>query len=156
MLLMTANYHYSEQAFSIHDELMRLAGKYAPAIAEDVVAEVYCRLHTYDLEGKAIENVQAYAKTMTKNLAITMNKRENRYVPSDDHQEVQPVLGPGMYDALVQGLEGLTTVEKEFLYMYFEEGYTIRECAAHFQVSRSVLQRTRARLLERWAEHQDN
>lgn len=135
---------YSTDAFAIHDELVRIASKYTSGIAEDVVSEVYARLHVYDIGGKVINNVQAFARTMTRNMAITMNRRELKYAPPEQMPAEVADMPAERWVMLAEYLEHLPPLQQEFATLHYLWGYTLREVSVILNMSRSQAGRMKA------------
>ena len=130
-----ASYTMAVEKFS--DSVFRLACHYMPCRedAEDVTQEVFIKLlkkmncHFLDLE-----HLKAWLFRVTKNQAVDhlrkqKKQRETQLLPDSGTQEPD----------LLSELQDLKVEDREVLYLYYYEGYTINEIAALTRTNKNTV-----------------
>ncbi len=119
--------------------------------ADDVLVELYKiildKVNSFDSE----ENGYNWMYTITKNLALDDNKKNNKieYI-NDGYCEIEDNSFQPLKTLIVEEIMAiLNDKEKELLYRLFWEGYTIKEIAAINNVPISTIYTQRARVYKK-------
>lgn len=131
--------------------------------AEDAVQEALFNLsqNMDKLDNIHSRQSQNYIYTITKNAALSLQKKESRYaVPAYDEEEIQRIPGQldveafanqyGFSPQVAEALEQLEPLDRDILCYRYGAGYTVKEIARYIGESRDFvykrMQRAEAKL----------
>ncbi len=131
--------------------------------AEDAVQDAWFSLsrNMDKLDNLHSRQSQNYIYTVTKNAALTMQKKEKRYeTPAYDEDEIQRIPGQldveafanqyGFSPQVAEALEQLEPLDRDILCYRYGAGYTVKEIAKYIGESRDFvykrMQRAEAKL----------
>jgi RNA polymerase sigma-70 factor (ECF subfamily) len=112
-------------------------------VLEDLVQEVFLRLHKQDFE-KIKNHISAWLFTVCRNLSFKKLKKENRYVDLSD-QKLDQILSEDMNPheeldlqeqkkALKKCIKNLTPMQKEIIKLRYLKDYSIAQIAKKMKV----------------------
>ena len=125
-------------------DILRFANSilHDPYLAEDVVQEVFLRLHEYVDNIGDIESVQAknYVMTITKNVALNMIRKVHKEVPLSSINEVSVQENQDKLLVLKEVLKSLPLEQRNTLHLNLM-GYSIQEIAKILNENPGTIQR---------------
>ena len=145
---------------SYHTSLFRLAYSYVRnrEDAEDIVQDAFLKLYCCDIVFEAEHNVKAWLIRVTINLCKDLLKSSSRRLRSelvtDIPTEPPEISGMGEY------LSRLKPEQSSMIYLYYYEGYSVKEIARMCRLTGSAvttrLSRARKQLREMLSKEEEN
>ncbi len=122
----------------------------APADSEDIMQEAFLRLYTTGKRFESEEHLKAWLIRVTINLAkneLKAFRRKDKALASADPEEP-----PAFYPELDEAMKSLNEDYRIAVYLYYYEGYGVRELASLLGISeanaKTRLKRARNKLKE--------
>lgn len=152
----------SEYVRRYHTSMFRLAYSYVRnrENAEDIVQEVFLKLYCCDIVFAAEENVKAWLIRVTINKCKDMLRANARRQRSCAEQLTDIPTEQPEYYGIAEYLSRLKPEYSGIIYLYYYEGYSIKEIAAMCRLSGSAvttrLSRARKQLRKMLTEEEGN